>query len=486
MNQAVIPDCFLLLAQASGEPKPLGFLLLVLAGGIVLLLVLILLCRLQAFLALIIAATAVYIAAGQPINTVGETLVEGMGGSLGFIATIIGLGAIFGQILEHSGGAQTLAKTMLGVFGEKRASWSMMATGFVVSIPVFADVAMVILAPIIYALANDTRKSLLVFGLPLIVGLAVTHAFVPPTPGPVWVAYELDVGLGWVIFMGVLVGLPTAMICGPFLGQIFARKFHIEPPEWGVDDAPAEGAKLPPFWLIAMIIGGPIILILAGTVVETQLASGLAEGLSKAERASELEFRIAEASLGARLALFLGHPVVALLLGTLGALVFLGVFRGVSREKLVELSTRALGPAGIIILITGAGGVFKRVLGDTGIADALRDVFAGTGISPLVLAFLFALLVRVAQGSATVAMVTAAGLMASFVEGMSEPMTALIVICIAAGATGVSHVNDSGFWIFSRYLNLTEKQTLQTWTVLSTAIAFIGFGFAMVLSLFVS
>ncbi len=474
-----------MLAEASGDEKSLTFLMTVLAGGIALLLFLILALRLQAFLALIISAGAVYVAAGQPLTEVGDTLVKGMGSSLGFIATIIGLGAIFGQILEHSGGAQTLAKGLLRGFGEKRASWAMMVAGFIVSIPVFLDVALVILAPIIFALAKDTKKSVLAFGLPLVVGLAVTHAFVPPTPGPVWVAYQLDVSLGWVIAMGVLVGLPTAIICGPILCPIFANRLHIEPPEWAIDDEPPESAALPPFGLIAAVIGGPILLILAGTVVETQLAAGLPEGLDRSERAAALTAALGSAPFGLQLLRFLGHPVIALLLATLTAITFLGAARGVSKEKLLELSTRALGPAGIIILITGAGGVFKQVLGDTGIADALSEAFADKGVSPLLLAYLFALLVRVAQGSATVAMVTAAGLMTGFVEGMSAPMTALVVICVAAGATALSHVNDSGFWIISRYLNMSEKQTLQTWTILSLIISLVGFGFALIVSLFV-
>jgi len=182
---------------------------------------------------------------------------------------------------------------------------------------------------------------------------------------------------------------------------------------------------------------------------------------------------------------FLGHPVIALMISTLLAIFFLGISRGTSKEDLVEISTKALGPAGIIILITGAGGVFKGVLIATGIADALKEVFIGSPIPIIVLAYIFATLVRIAQGSATVAMLTAAGLMASFVEGFTQPYLALIACAIAAGATGFSHVNDSGFWMISRYLGMTEKQTLKTWTVISTAISLVSFGIILILSLFI-
>ena len=182
---------------------------------------------------------------------------------------------------------------------------------------------------------------------------------------------------------------------------------------------------------------------------------------------------------------FLGHPVIALMISTLLAIVSLGIMRGTSKNDLVEISTKALGPAGIIILITGAGGVFKGVLIATGIADALKEVFSNSGIHVIVLAYIFATLVRIAQGSATVAMLTAAGLMVSFVEGMSQPSLALVACAIAAGATGFSHVNDSGFWMISRYLGMTEKQTLKTWTVISTAISFVSFTIILILSTFI-
>lgn len=484
---------FSILAQnAAQESVPVTSLIALLIFGIVFLLVLILKFKLQAFLALIVVSVIVSIGAtfinpeqAAGLTKIGQTIVDSMGGALGFIATIIGIGAIFGAMLEHSGGTQSLANTLVRKFGQEKAPWAMLLTGFIISIPVFLDVALVILAPLLYALARDTKKSVLVFGLPLVAGMAVTHAFVPPTPGPVAVAYFLNVNLGYVIGFGILVGLPTAIICGPFLCSKMAKLVEVPTPKDQGEDITSEEKKLPSFLQIASLIALPIALILAGTVVEQTAISGIDPGLTKAERNAQVADILNSMPISNQVIHFLGHPVIALMISTLLAIYFLGIGRGTSKDDLVEISTKALGPAGIIILITGAGGVFKGVLIATGIADALKEVFIGSPIPFIVLAYIFATLVRIAQGSATVAMLTAAGLMASFVEGSSQPYLALIACAIAAGATGFSHVNDSGFWMISRYLGMTEKQTLKTWTVISTAISLVSFGIILILSLFI-
>ncbi len=439
----------------------LGYLLGVLGVAILLLLVMILKLRLQAFVALIIVSIFVAVAAGMPLGDIPNTVVKGMGGALGFIATIIGLGAIFGQILENSGGAKTLAHSLVNLFGKERASWAMLLTGFLISIPVFLDVGLVIVAPIIYALARDTKKSLLLFGFPLVAGMAVTHAFVPPTPGPVAVAEMLGADLGRVILYGIMIGLPTAIISGIYFVPFVSKGIEVEIPPF-FEEA-KESGPLPNFGLVSFIMGLPIILIIFGST------------WAKSDDPTGLQSLVG----------FLGHPVIALLIATLMALVFLGTMRGVKSEKLLELSTKALGPAGIIILITGAGGVFKQILGASGVGDALADALNGLGISAVVLAYLFSMIVRVAQGSATVAMITAAGLMAGIVStgDYSQSDLALIVIAIAAGSTMLSHVNDSGFWIISRYLGLTEAQTLKTWTMISVVISVVGFALTFLLSI---
>jgi Gnt-I system low-affinity gluconate transporter len=355
----------------------------------------------------------------------------------------------------------------------------MLLTGFIISIPVFLDVALVILAPLLFALARDTKRPFLHFGLPLVAGLAVTHAFVPPTPGPVAVAYLLGVNLGWVILFGVMVGLPTAILCGPPLCIWLSKGVEITMPE-APPISDEQKVELPSFGFILFLIGLPIGLILANTIVEQYVASGLPVGLTKDERAEQLAAALANGSWFIQLVSFIGHPVIALLSSTIFSLYFLGTRRGVDRETLLDISTHALGPAGIIILITGAGGVFKGVLAATGITDAMEEIFSDSGISILLLAWVFATLIRVAQGSATVAMLTAAGLMGNFVEGMNQQQLALITVAIAAGATGFSHVNDSGFWMISRYFRMNEGQTLRTWGVISTMISLIGFSIAMI------
>lgn len=461
-----------------------GRLIGTLLVAIALILFLILKWRVQAFIALLVASVFVGVAAGtMSMTEVGGTIVDGMGSSLGFIATIIGLGAIFGAMIEHSGGAQSLANGTLKFFGEKRATWAMLVTGFLISIPVFLDVALVILAPILYALSRKTGKSLTKFGMPLLAGMVVTHSFVPPTPGPTWVAYEFGVPIGTVILYSVLVGLPTAIIAGIWFGDRMASKVHIDPPELEAE----EESNPPSFGMIAGILLLPIVLIVAGSLVEQSVGSGIAEGLSKSDRGVALKELMADAPIWQQTIAFLGHPVLSLLLATILTLWLLGAKRGATRDQLMEVSTRALGPAGIIILITGAGGVFKTMLGKTGVGDALANTLDGLGVGPLILAFLFSAISRIAQGSATMAMVMAASLMSPILAKMdlSDAKLSLIVVAIASGAAGFSHVNDSGFWMVSRYMRMTEKQTFQTWSAVSTAVGLVGVGLASLVWLFV-
>ncbi|MFP6866993.1 MAG: gluconate:H+ symporter [Roseibacillus sp.] len=458
----------------------------VLALSIILILVLILVFRIQAFVSLLLASIFVGIASGtMPITEVADTIIEGMGSSLGFIATIIGLGAILGQMIEHSGGAQSLANGMLKAFGEKRANWAMLLTGFVISILVFLDVGVVILAPIIYALARRSGKSVLVFALPLLAGMAVTHAFVPPTPGPTFVAYALGAPLGHAIMWGIVVGLPTALITLPLCRKL-GDAFHIDPPSLEEEKAAGDGSvavpsstlPLPSLGLILLMLGGPIVLIVVGSIIEANLASSLPEGLSKAEWGAQLVQAKREASGITQFVLFLGHPIIALLCGTCVAMMVLGVARGLRGNALMEVATKALGPAGIIILITGAGGVFKQMLGATNVGKALALALGEFGMGPLLLAWILTTIVRIAQGSATVAMVTGAALIAPVLEGTgidySYAQLSLITLAIAAGATGFGHVNDSGFWIVNRYFGMTERETLLTWTPILTMISLVG------------
>jgi len=432
--------------------------------GIVILLGLILYFRIQAFVALLIASIAVGIIAGMEPMKIIQTMQDGMGKTLGFVATVVGLGAIFGAILEHSGGAESLAKYLLKISGEKRASWALMLTGFFIAIPVFFDVAFIILVPIIYTLQRKTKKSLLVYGIPLLAGLAVTHAFVPPTPGPVAVADILKADLGLVILFGFIAGLPAAILSGPVFGNYIGKKIFIEAPE--LEDTGLKADNYPAVGMILAIIGIPILLIVFNTVLTGPIFPE--DFISPAVKAWVQ---------------MIGHPFTALILANLIAWYLLGIKRGFPKETLLNITGKALAPAGIIILLTGAGGVFKEMLVNTGTGEMLANYFSGLGISIFFLAYLTAGLVRILQGSATVAMITAAGLTAPLLIGsISEIDKALLVIAIASGASILSHVNDSGFWLVGKYLRLNERQTFRSWTVMTTILSLTGFFCVLILS----
>lgn len=447
------------------------FLIFIVISAVGLLLFMVLKLKISAFISLLITAIYVGIVAGMPLKDVTQAIQDGMAGTLGFVATVVGLGAIFGQMLESSGGAESLAHYLVKKFGTDKASWAMVITGFIIAIPVFLDVGFIILVPIIYALSRDTKRSLLYYGIPLLAGLAVTHSFIPPTPGPVAVADIINVQLGWVILLGVILGFPTAVIAGPIFGKYISKKIHLEPPaEMNLDqNKDYDENNLPSFRMIALIIAIPLVLILVNTF------TGLA-----------VKKEIVPQTIWTDILEFIGHPFSALIIATLIATYFLCIKRGMGKQKVLELSTKALGPAGIIILITGAGGVLKQILVDSGIGKIMAESMANSALPPILLAWLLAAVVRVTQGSATVAMITAAGIIAPVLGefGLNDPQRALVVLSIASGATLLSHVNDSGFWLVGKYFGMNEKQTLQTWTVMESIIAVCGLVFTLLASLF--
>jgi Gnt-I system low-affinity gluconate transporter len=448
-------------------------IIIIVVAAVTLLLLMVLKFKISAFISLLVTSMFVGVLADMPLQDILVSIQDGMGGTLGFVAVVVGLGAIFGQILESSGGAESLAHYLVKKFGTDRASWAMVVTGFIVAIPVFLDVGLIILAPIIYALSRDTKRSLLYYGIPLLAGLAVTHSFMPPTPGPIAVADILDAQLGWVIFFGFILGIPTAIIAGPVFGKYISGKINIQPPEdiFPVDPAnEVSGANLPSFRSIALLIAVPLFLILVNTFTSVLVDKG-----------------VVDKSLLTDILIFLGHPFSALIIAALLAVYFLGIKRGKTKQELLDLSSKALGPAGIIILVTGAGGVLKQILVDSGIGEIMATSISDSAMPPIFLAWLLAAIVRVTQGSATVAMITAAGIMAPVLSFINPgaPELALIVISIAAGATILSHVNDSGFWLVSKYFGMDEKQTLRSWTVMETIVALCGLAFTMLASLFI-
>lgn len=435
-------------------------------AGMALLLLLILYFKLHAFLALFIASIVVGILAGLSPAVILLNLQKGMGDTLGFVAAVVGLGAMFGAILEHSGGAQALANYLVKTTGEKKAPWAMVITGFFVAIPVFFDVAFIILVPIIYALQKRTGKSILLYAIPLLAGLAITHSFIPPTPGPVAVADIIGADLGWVILTGFVTGIPAALLAGPLFGKFIASRIVCKPKTF--TEPELQPIQLPSAGLILSMIGIPIGLIIINSLINSPFSDNL-------NISSDMKEWLK----------LVGHPFSALIIANLVAWYFLGVRKGLSKDKLFKISGNSLAPAGVIILITGAGGMFKQILTEAGAGTLLAESVKGTGISILVFAFIIAAIVRILQGSATVAMITSAGITASMSVGLSlgELEKALIVISIASGATILSHVNDSGFWLVSRYLGLNEKQTLASWTVMTTIIALTGLGSVLLIDL---
>lgn len=440
-------------------------LMLIALAGFAILLFLVIVTKVHAFVALLLTSLIVGVATGMPLGDLIETVIEGMGGTLGFVAIVVGLGAMFGKMLEVSGGVERLAGTLLDKFGEDKSQWAFGIAGFLVAIPVFFDVGFIILVPIVYGLQRKTGRSLLYYGIPLLAGLAVTHAYIPPTPGPIAVADLIGADLGWVILFGIIAGIPSMILAGPIFGSYISKKIHVAVPDYMNIQEKEWEKELPSFKMIATIILVPLILILINTFSTVLLAEG---------------------HIVRDIATFIGHPIVALLIATLITFRTLGTKRGFTRQEVQDIATKALEPVGIIILVTGAGGIFKQVLIDSGVADVLGEKIAASPLPPILLAFAISAVVRIAQGSATVAMVTAAGLMAPVLTalGIDGPGLALVVIAIAGGATAFSHVNDSGFWLVSRYFGLNEKDTLRSWTVMETIIGFTGLAVALLLGIF--
>ena len=425
--------------------------------GIVILLLLILLLRIPAFISLLVSSILTGLFVGLDSEAIIKTVETGMGSTLGFVAVVVGLGAMFGAILEKSNGAEAIAGYLTKTMGEERAPHAMLISGFIVAIPVFFDVAFIILIPVIYALQKKSGKSLLAFAIPLLAGLATTHTFIPPTPGPVAVAEILNADLGWVILVGFIAGLPAAVLSGLVFGKYISKKIHVEGKQLAAK-AEIPSSDLPPIGLIITTILVPLVLILCGTMVESGI---LPVGNPKIKNVITL----------------IGHPFSALIIANLIVWYVLGIRRGLSSRELFRITTKSMEPAGTIILLTGAGGVFKQVLVDTGAGELIANTFSEWGFPLVLFGFLAACTIRVLQGSATVAMITAAGLVAPVLvmNDLSGGELAALVIAIASGASILSHVNDSGFWLVKEYLGMNEKQTFRSWTVMTTILAVSGF-----------
>ena len=433
--------------------------------GLALLLVLIIKFKVHAMLSILIGAIAIGLIAGMPFEEIVTAVDDGIGNTLKGIALLVGLGSMFGAILEASGGAQTLAVTMVKKFGDEKAAWALGITGLVISIPVFFDAGLIILIPLAFSLAKRTKKSSLFYAIPLLAGLAVGHAFIPPTPGPVLVATMLNVELGWVILVGVCCGFFAMIVAGPVWGAICGKKFYVPVPDQIANQEDIDESKLPSFASVVTIIMIPLVLIILKSV------AGVVPALAGV----------------APLFNFLGQPFAALLIATLAAMFILGTRHGYTMPELEKILTKSLDPTGLILLVTACGGVLRYILQYSGLGEIIGNAVASINLPIVVVAFLVAALVRICVGSATVAMTMAAGIVAAMPEiaSLSPMYLACVVAAVAGGATVCSHFNDSGFWLVRSLIGLDEKTTLKTWTIMETLVGGTGFIVALIISFFV-
>jgi len=432
-------------------------LLLYALGAVGTLIVLIARFKVHPFVALISVSLAMGVAAGMPPGAAVKAFQDGVGTALGFIAIVVGLGTMLGKIMAESGAASRIAATLIAAFGERRVHWAIMVVAFIVGIPVFFQVGFVLLIPLVFTIAHRTGTPLLKVGLPLVAGLSVVHGMLPPHPAAMLAvsAYEADVGR--TILYGIVVGLPTAALAGPIFAAWVAPRIPL--PAENPVAAQLRGdstERMPGFGTSLLTVLIPVILML---LASTAAASRVRAALQ-----------------------FVGHPIVALLLALLVSFWSLGRARRFTREQLLKFCNDCLAPTAAILLVIGAGGGFNAVLVQSGVGRAIADVASGSHVSPLLLAWSVAALIRVATGSATVAMTTAAGIVAPLAATIPGTSAELLVLATGAGALVLSHVNDAGFWLIKEFFDMTVPQTLKTWTVAETIIGVAGLMFTLVLS----
>ena len=441
-------------------------LLLLAFAAVVALIVLIARFKLHPFVALITVSLALGIVAGMPFGAVVKAFQDGVGTVLGFIAIVVALGTMLGKMMAESGAAARIATTLVGRFGEARVHWAIMVVAFIVGIPVFFQVGFVLLIPLVFTIARRTGLSLVKIGIPLVAGLSVVHGMMPPHPAAMLavVAYKADTGR--TIAYAILVGLPTAALAGPIFASWIAPRIALpaENPvaaqftgDTGVTVAPSFGISL-----LTVLL--PVILMLGASTADVAL-----DATSPVRAVFD----------------FIGGPVVALLVALLFSFWSLGYRQHFSREQILKFANDCLAPTATILLVIGAGGGFNRVLIESGVGKAIADVALGSQASPLLLAWTVAALIRVATGSATVAMTTSAGIVAPIAAATPGTHAELLVLATGAGSLVLSHVNDAGFWLIKEFFNMTVQQTLKTWTVAETIIGVAGLGFTLLLSLLV-
>ncbi|RDS24149.1 GntP family transporter [Escherichia coli] len=439
-------------------------LLCIALAGVIMLLLLVIKAKVQPFVALLLVSLLVALAAGIPAGEVGKVMIAGMGGVLGSVTIIIGLGAMLGRMIEHSGGAESLANYFSRKLGDKRTIAALTLAAFFLGIPVFFDVGFIILAPIIYGFAKVAKISPLKFGLPVAGIMLTVHVAVPPHPGPVAAAGLLHADIGWLTIIGITISIPVGIV-GYFAAKIINKRQYAMSVEvleqMQLAPASEEGAtKLsdkinpPGVALVTSLIVIPIAIIMAGTVSATLMPPS-------------------HPLLGTLQ--LIGSPMVALMIALVLAFWLLALRRGWSLQHTSDIMGSALPTAAVVILVTGAGGVFGKVLVESGVGKALANMLQMIDLPLLPAAFIISLALRASQGSATVAILTTGGLLSEAVMGLNLIQCVLVTLAACFGGLGASHINDSGFWIVTKYLGLSVADGLKTWTVLTTILGFTGF-----------
>ncbi len=443
-----------------------GRLVLAALTGIAVIVVLIVWAKLHPFLSLTLGSFTMAVIAGIPLVDSFTSFTTGLGKTVGDVGVLIALGAVIGTFLIESGGADQIVDTVLARTRRQLLPWAMALIAFVVGIPLFFEVGVVLLIPIVMLVARRSRLPVILVGIPALAGLSALHGLVPPHPGPLIAINAVGANLGLTLAFGLVVAVPTVIISGPLAARVMARWVPLEAGNvLGAQDEVPQRENRPSFATSIAIVLLPVVLMLLRTIVETAVDD--------------------DGSLVYTAATFLGTPIVALLLTTLVALLVFGTRRGESAQEISNRVGSALGPIAGILLIVGAGGGFKQTLVDSGVADVMAQAIHGAGLSPLLAGWLVAVAVRLATGSATVATITASGIMAPIAVGLDSPEVALLVLAIGAGSVFLSHVNDAGFWLVKEYFGMTVGQTFKTWSLMECLVSVVGLGSVMLLSLVV-
>lgn len=444
-----------------------GPLLGIALGAVLVILVAVIVFRLHAFLTLILVSLLTAFATGIPVDHILKAMIDPFGSTLGSVALLVGLGAMLGKLVEASGGAKVLAEAMINKFGKKHAPLALGVASLFMGFPIFFDAGLVVMLPVIFAIAKRLGGSIVLYSIPAAAAFSVMHVFVPPHPGPVGAGALLNANLGLVLLIGLIIAIPSFYVSGVLWGRYISKRVVIEPSKlFGTlkdDELPK---RLPSVGVIIFVLVLPAIIVSLNTVINTLVQAGVIGGTPKSEKKTEL---VANSGF-VRFLLTIGSTPIALLISTLIAMIILGSYVARETDLLEKVMDSALGPVCSVILITGAGGMFGGVLRASGIGDALASTLSDLGIPILLATYIISVSLRLAQGSATVSLLTTAALVAPAVE--SAHLGGLGVTCIvlaaSAGSVFGSHVNDSGFWLVGRLMGMDVKSTLKTWTAQQT------------------